>query len=252
MNKPHGPLAPLDPQGDAEESIAEPLSRRDGDGPEPDYLRETYTWAYLNPRHLPYLDRGVVVSLILWGNADRLMAKAFEEFEAGQDILQPAAVYGPFSKRLAHHLGPTGHLEVRDVAPVQIAFTKRKLAGLPGVTVRQGDAADPVGRQVDGVCCFFLLHEVPDDWKRRIVASLLDAVRPGGKAVFVDYHKPAALHPLRPIMSGVFHWLEPYALGLLDKDIEAFAEDRAGAFTWRKETYFGGLYQKVVAERQGA
>ncbi|WP_413205183.1 rhodoquinone biosynthesis methyltransferase RquA [Rhodospirillum sp. A1_3_36] len=235
MNKPQGPLSRLDPEAAVM-------------GPEPDYLRKTYTWAYLNPRHLPFLDRGVVVSAILWGNANRLMEAAFQEFQPGDDVLQPAAVYGPFSKRLAKRLGADGRLEVRDVAPVQIAFTQRKMAGIPGVTVRQGNAADPVGRQVDGVCCFFLLHEVPDDWKRRIIGSLLDAVRPGGKAVFVDYHQPAALHPLRPIMSGVFHWLEPYALGMMGKEIQEFT-DRAGAFTWRKETYFGGLYQKVVAER---
>jgi hypothetical protein len=35
----------------------------------PDYLRDTYTWAYLDHRTLPWLDRPVVVSAILWGNA---------------------------------------------------------------------------------------------------------------------------------------------------------------------------------------
>ncbi|WP_246135360.1 rhodoquinone biosynthesis methyltransferase RquA [Pararhodospirillum oryzae] len=215
----------------------------------PEYLRRTYTWAYLDPRNMRWLDRHVVVSFILWGNADRLMASAYREFSAGQEVLQPACVYGPFSRELSAVVGPTGYLEVRDIAPVQIAHTRPKLAGLSNTHLVRANAADPVGRDFDGVCCFFLLHEIPDDWKVRAVNSLLAAVRPGGKAVFVDYHKPLPYHPLKPIMFGVFKTLEPYAMGLWDVEISDFAEER-DAFTWTKETFFGGLYQKVVAVRR--
>lgn len=216
----------------------------------PDYLRSTYTWAYLDPRHVPLLDRDLVVSTILWGNAHRLMNAAFEEFKPGMEVLQPACVYGPFSRQLAETVGAEGYLEVRDIAPVQIAHTRPKIAGLPQAKLVRADAAQPVGRSFDGICCFFLLHEVPDDWKVKIVANLLEAVRPGGKAVFVDYHKPAAWHPLKPIMMGVFKYLEPYARGLWDREIEEIAGPLADQFTWRKITLFGGLYQKVVAERR--
>ena len=33
--------------------------------PVPDYLRDTYTWAYLDHRIVPWLDQPVVVSAIL-------------------------------------------------------------------------------------------------------------------------------------------------------------------------------------------
>lgn len=49
-------------------------------------------------------------------------------------------------------------------------------------------------------------------------------------------------------MHLVFRLLEPFALGLVEREIADFASDR-DAFVWRKTTYFGGLYQKVVAER---
>ena len=94
----------------------------------PDYLRDTYTWAYLDHRTLPWLDRPVVVSAILWGNAARLMSRAVSEFQPGQQVLQAAAVYGDFSPRLARQLGDSGELLVLDVAPIQIANTRRKLA----------------------------------------------------------------------------------------------------------------------------
>lgn len=215
----------------------------------PDYLRKTYDWAYLQPRHVAVLDHQWVVSAILWGNANRLIRETVAEFTPGQDVLQPACVYGALSPELAQRLGRRGRLEVRDVAPVQLAHTARKLAGFPQAFTRQGDAAEPAGRLFDAVCCFFLLHEVPDAWKRRIVDALLATVRPGGKVVFTDYHRMAALHPLRPVMWGVFRWLEPYAASLCRHGIQAFAS-RPQDFVWRRQTYFGGLYQKVVAERR--
>ena len=94
----------------------------------PDYLRNTYSWAYLDHRTMPWLDRPVVVSAILWGNASRLMDAAVGEFSPGQRVLQAAAVYGDFSPRLARRLGDGGQLTVVDVAPIQIANTRRKLA----------------------------------------------------------------------------------------------------------------------------
>jgi hypothetical protein len=42
--------------------------------------------------------------------------------------------------------------------------------------------------------------------------------------------------------------LKPFAKALWRHEISSFASTPEG-FHWRKETYFGGLFQKVVAER---
>lgn len=216
----------------------------------PDYLRETYTWAYLNHRTLPWLDRSLVVSAILWGNAGRLMRAAVAEFLPGQRVLQAACVYGAFSPMLAARVGETGALEVVDVAPIQIANVRKKLAAHPHACARLADLSDPLGSKTfDGVCCFFLLHEVPEDQRRKIVDNLLATVEPGGKAVFVDYHRCSRWNPLAPVMSLVFHTLEPYAPSLLDTPIESMSA-RATEFDWTHRTLFGGLYQHVVAVRR--
>ncbi len=214
----------------------------------PDYLVDTYTWAYLRPASLLLLDNPLVVSSILWGNFRRLMRTACEEFVPGQKVLQAACVYGSFSESLARTVGSEGSLDVVDVAPLQVENCRRKLRYRPWARVRLADAAAPGGGPYDGVCCFFLLHEVPDSHKRSVIRGLLDSVRPGGRVVFVDYHKPKFWHPLRGLMSFVWRRLEPFAFGLVDTEIRKLAED-TDAFTWRKETYFGGLYQKVVAQR---
>lgn len=235
--------------GGAEAKLIDAGQRGEAPGDLPDYLVKTYSWAYLRPASLLIFDNTVAVGAILWGNIWRLMRAACEEFSSGQRILQAASVYGSLSAELAGTVGPDGRLEVIDIAPLQVEHTRRKLAAYPQASVRVADAARPGGGLYDGVCCFFLLHEVPDAYKHAVVDGLLASVAPGSKVVFVDYHRPLPLHPLRFVMQGVFRLLEPFAEGLLRREIRDFAAER-DSFVWRKETFFGGLYQKVVAERQ--
>ena len=216
--------------------------------PLPAYLVDTYSWAYLRPRSLKLLDRHLVVNGILWGNYRKLVRNACGEFASGDRVLQAASVYGDLSSRLALQLGPQGFLDVIDVSPLQVEHCRRKLAGRINVRVRVADAARPDETGYDGACCFFLLHEVPDANKRLIVDALLGSVRVGGKVVFVDYHRPAWWHPLKPVMSLVFRWLEPFAASLWSGEIQDLTPPES-AIHCRKETWFGGLYQKVVLVR---
>ncbi len=217
--------------------------------PLPRYLSETYAWAYLRPLALRVFDHPWVVSAILWGNYGRLKSLVFDELRKGQHALQAACVYGDFTPRLAERLGPEGRLDVIDVAPIQVANCAAKLERLPWASVRLADAEAPGGAAYDVVCCFFLLHELPDGHKRAVVESLLEAVKVGGKVVFVDYHRPRRWHPLRALMGWVFDRLEPFARTLWHEEIRALAP-APERFVWRKQTAFGGLYQKVVATRE--
>lgn len=214
----------------------------------PTYLRETYTWAYLSRTGTAIFDHQPVVNAILWGNARRLVDAALAEVREGNAVLQPACVYGTFSRDLAQAVGPRGRLVISDVAPIQLALTRRKVAGLPQVTLARCDASRPGRGPFDVVICFFLLHEVPAGCRRGIVDALLGAARSGGKVVFVDYHRPRSWHPLRPVMGAVFSLLEPFAMDLWQSEIRDHAS-RPEVFSWNKETFFGGLYQKVVAMR---
>jgi ubiquinone/menaquinone biosynthesis C-methylase UbiE len=214
----------------------------------PDYLQETYTWAYLNPKTVRWLSSTPVVEAILWGNAGRLIQKTVEEIKPGQTVLQPAAVYGRFSTVLAKSVGVNGRLDVIDVAPIQVETAKKRLTGFNNAHVMLGDAAIIQNKPYDVITCFFLLHEVPEDMKEKIVKALLASVKPGGKVVFVDYHKPVRYHILKPLMSKIFDWLEPFAKGLWVREIQDYAS-KDETLSWTKETLFGGMYQKVVATR---
>jgi SAM-dependent methyltransferase len=215
----------------------------------PDYLVKTYRWAYLTQTSLFLLDNPIALTTILWGNLPRLVRAACIEFERGQRVLQASSAYGNLSPELAAQVGPNGRLEVIDIAPLQVAHVRRKLSDFPHARARIADAAAPGGGIYDGVCCFFLLHEVPDDHKRAVVDALLASVGAGGKVVFVDYHRARPWNPLRAPVGLVFRWLEPFAFGLVHREITDFAS-APEQFNWSKETFFGGLYQKVVAVRQ--
>jgi len=215
----------------------------------PDYMHEVYDWAYLNPRNVKLLDREIIVSLILWGNNRRLKQALLREIAPTATVLQAAHVYGSLIPEMAAKLSHPRQLEVVDISPLQIDRCRDKLSEFPQVITRVIDITALRSIPRDVVSCFFLLHEIPDDYKRAVVNRLLEHVAPGGKAVFIDYHKPVRLHPLRGIMHLIWRKLEPFAIGLVESEIEAFA-DNGGTFTWSKRTYFGGLYQKVVAIRR--
>lgn len=217
----------------------------------PRYLRETYTWAYLNPRSVKLLDRELVVQTILWGQHRKLQRTALAEIDPGSRVLQTACVYGDFSPVLARHIGEEGSLEVVDVAKVQVDNCAEKLRDYPFASVRQLDVLDLGDGEYDAVCCYFLMHEMPDDYKRGLVDVVLNNIGPDGKAIFVDYHKPHWANPLKPVMSLVFDTLEPFAKRLWRQDIRDFASEPE-KFRWRKESFFGGLYQKVVATPIGS
>ena len=212
----------------------------------PRYLKDVYAWAYINPLSVRLLDRAWVVNAILWGNNHRLQRALFADLEPGQRVLQAACVYGDLSPNLMRCLGPDGRLEVIDVVPIQVENCRRKMQGVPQAIVRLADAAAPGGGPYDAAVCFFLLHEMPDSYKRAVVDALLARIRPGGKVGFVDYHRPHRLHPLKWVISLVFATLEPFARSLWRHDIADLAGDR-GRYDWRTETYFGGLFQKTVA-----
>lgn len=221
--------------------------------PLPLYLEQTYWWAYLHPRGVRIFERQWLVNLILWGNYRRLQEAALAEMSSpiGGKTLQVACVYGDFTERLARRLGSEGRLDVVDVAPIQLENLRKKFGSLPGVSLIHRDSADLRFRDAsyDQVIVFFLLHEQPEPTRARTVAEALRVVRPGGKVIFVDYHRPIRGNPFRYLMKPVLALLEPFALDLWSREIGAWLPATVQPRSIKKQTYFGDLYQKVVVVR---
>ncbi len=221
--------------------------------PVPDYLQETYWWAYTHPNAVKVFERQWLVNLILWGNFARLRDAALDEMGQSIDgkVLQVAAVYGNFSQRLLDRLAPQASLDVIDIAPVQIQNLHDKLAHTAQLNVARQDSTqlqypDAV---FDSVVVFFLLHEQPTEARRQTIAQALRVTRPGGKVIFVDYHKPVAWSPWRYLMVPVLTLLEPFAMDVWRHEITEWLPADVTPAKVEKRTYFGGLYQKVVLTR---
>ena len=73
----------------------------------PEYLHNTYWWAYLHPRAVHIFERQWLVNLILWGNFAKLRDAALQEMgeEINGRVLQVACVYGDFTEHLVRRLG---------------------------------------------------------------------------------------------------------------------------------------------------
>jgi len=213
----------------------------------PRYLQQTYWWAYVHPRAVSLFERQWLVNAILWGNFGRLRDAALDALGAKLPgrTLQIACVYGDLTDKLRRRLTPGGSLDVVDVLPVQLDNLARKLPGDPRVGLMRGDssALDIESGSYDRALLFFLLHEQPEDVRRKTLAEALRIVRPGGRLVIVDYHRPRRTNPLYLPMVGILKTLEPFAMDLWRHEI---TEWLPAGVAIEKTTSFGALYQRLV------
>ena len=219
--------------------------------PIPDYLEQTYWWAYLHPKSVWFFEREWLVNLILWGHMKRLTNAVVEEFDEDLDApaLQVACVYGCFSERLQACVSARRQrLHIADVAPIQLENVQRKLNGRKGFVLHHQDSTRL--RFNDGsfarTVLFFLLHEQPAEARKASIAEAIRVTRPGGRVVLVDYHLPVRGNPLRYVMRPVLKTLEPFALDLWRQPLREVVSEVSVHRRVTSECFGGGLYQKVV------
>ena len=164
-------------------------------------------------------------------------------------VLQVACVYGDFSNKLASHLGKTeSRLGLLDVAPIQLGNAAKKLSGQKNIDFYHQDSTTLTfsDDSFDETVVFFLLHEQPEDARRKTIAEAIRVTRPGGRVIFVDYHGPKRSNPMRYVMKPILALLEPFAMDLWREELPAFMPAEIQAEQFSSTFYFGGLYQKIV------
>lgn len=218
----------------------------------PRYLHDTYWWAYVHPKAVRFFERQWLVNLILWGNFARLRDAALDELgaELPGRTLQVACVYGDFTPKVAERIPAGGSLDVVDVLPIQLANLRRKLDPASPVNLVHRDASDLgfADAGYDRVVLFFLLHEMPLDVRRATLSEAMRVLKPGGQLVIVDYHRPDAWHPLRAVMKWILRTFEPFAMDLWRHEVAEWLPGVKPG-TIAKQTYYGGLYQKLVLRK---
>jgi len=247
------PSKVLTPGGDA--PVAGPAQAPESRRTIPYYLTDHYWWAYVHPKAVWVFERQWLVDAILWGNYHRLRDAALDALGATLPgaTLQVASAYGDFTPGLAARAAAgKGEVDVIDVLPIQLENLRQKLA--PDAPVRlttmDSSALDFPDARFDRAVLFFLLHEMPEEWRRRTLAEALRVVRPGGRIVIIEYAKPARWNPMRYLFAPILSVLEPFAMDLWNHDIRTFLPGDARIRGYERRSFFGGLYQLVTFERQ--
>jgi ubiquinone/menaquinone biosynthesis C-methylase UbiE len=225
--------------------------------PVPDYLNETYWWAYVHPNAVKFFERQWLVNAILWGNFSRLRDWALDELsnpatsQLEGSTLQIACVYGDLTPKMVQRLKSDASLTVVDVVQAQLDNLSHKLddqINKNNVHLLQRDASHLDGvadKSFDQVLLFFLLHEMPEETRRKTLAEATRVVKPGGRIIIVDYHRPHKFNPHRIIMYPVLKYLEPFALDIWANEVSSWLPEAARSKV-TKSVCFGGLYQKII------
>lgn len=216
--------------------------------PIPDYLSRHYWWAYIHPRAVTFFERDWLVNLILLGNYNRLAKTAVDRIrvEAEGSILQIACAYGELTPMLAHKArSARADLCVIDVLPIQLDNLSSKLVDSEPVRLSCMDSCNLRYRDetFDSVLLFFLMHEQPDDVRRRTLMEAYRVLKTGGKLIVMDYSLPSAWNPFRYLLRPLLRKLEPFALDLWVKDAASWLPDPLIACVSDKQRFFGGMYQ---------
>jgi ubiquinone/menaquinone biosynthesis C-methylase UbiE len=216
----------------------------------PNYLTTTYWWAYVSPKAIRFFDREFLVNLILFGNFKKLRDRALDRlgFVIEGKTLQIASVYGDFTQKIVDRLTPESELDVIDIVPGQLENLQKKLCENPKLRLMQMDSSDlSLERNTyDQVISFFLLHEQPQEVRSKTIQEAWRVVKPGGRLVIVDYHRPRLFNPIRLVLWPVLKMLEPFALDLWRDGLEKWIPEEMLPQRISKRTFFGGVYQKLV------
>lgn len=160
----------------------------------PAYLTDIYGWLYLNPKLYNLLDNAFLLNFLTLGYHSLLTEEVKKEISPHSHILQIGATLGGQIEKAYSGLGMLGSYTIVDILPDILENCREKhLEQKIGFV--HADAAKTVKGNYDIIISYMLLHELPPLTRTRVIDNILKALKPGGKAVFIDYHQPSSYHP---------------------------------------------------------
>jgi precorrin-6B methylase 2 len=123
------------------------------------------------------------------------------QLKPGMHVADVGAGTGYYARRIAKMVGATGVVYAVDVQPEMIAMiTERtKLAGItnliPVMATVKSTALKPAS--IDLALMVDVYHEL--EFPFEVLASIVKALKPGGRVVFVEYRAEDASVPIKPL-----------------------------------------------------
>lgn len=143
--------------------------------------------------------------------------------KAGHTVLDLAGGTGDLARRFAEQVGASGEVVLADINHAMLEQGRRRLvdAGVAGnLSIAQVDAENLpfADASFDRIAIAFGLRNVTD--KEAALASMLRVLKPGGKALILEFSKPAA--SIKPLYDLYSFKLLPVFGKLLANDAESY------------------------------
>ena len=218
----------------------------------PAYTTFLYGDIYNNLERSMSMDTRLSANLRTFFQYNTLVSSLLKNIKKNQTVLQMGLVFGNEMDVVAQAVGAYGQYDIIDINSLQISRNQEKYGNMyPSMNIFQQDAAAfKSSTKYDVVICFFLLQELPPVTKGKVINNALEALKDGGSAIFIDYHRPVFWHPLRYFVRMYNRLKHPFVEKLWDKEIDTYAKNKTD-YNWLKSLFFGGMFQKVVATKKG-
>lgn len=213
----------------------------------PAYITDIYRWLYLNPKVYNFLDNTLLLNILTLGSHYILTEELKKEITPYSHILQIGATLGSQIEKTYSALGTLGSYTIIDINKSILENCREKHLE-QRINFIHANAAKTIKGTYDIVICYMLLHELPPLTRAQVLENAINALKPGGKVIFIDYHLPLPYHPLKYIVRAVNRLYQPFAEALWKNSIIGLTPN-AQTCTWSQQTYFGNMYQKVVATK---
>jgi len=213
----------------------------------PAYIKDLYSWLYFNPKVYNFLDNPLILKALTFGYHDILGEEVKKEISSHSHVLQIGVTFGSQTEKAYSALGMLGSYTIMDIIPEQIKASQKKLLD-QRIKYIHANALKPFKEEYDIIICYMLLHELPPYTRAALLKNLTQNLKVGGKIIFVDYHLPLPYHPLKYFIRAFNRLYQPFAETLWKKSIRELTPN-SEHFTWSQQSYFGEMYQKVVATK---
>lgn len=215
----------------------------------PSYLKNIYGWLYKKNKYYDLLDNPFLLNILTLGSHYILTQELKKEISPHSQILQIGATLGSQIKKTYAVLDTeqNGSYTIVDIL-LNILEKQQKKHLNHHINWVHADASKTIKGKYDTIICYMLLHELPPNTRAKILNNMIKALTPTGKIIFIDYHLPAPYNPLKYLIRAFNRLYQPFAESLWKNSIKSLTP-QADKCTWSKQTYYGGIYQKVIATK---
>lgn len=214
----------------------------------PAYLKTVYSWLYLNPKVYNFFDNSILLNVLTLGYHSRLAEEVKKELSAQSNVLQVGVTLGSQTEKAYSVAGMLGEYTIVDVVQKMLVNYEEKHLE-QRIKYVCANVAKSIKGEYDTIICYMLLHELPPVTRAKVLENIINALKPGGKVIFIDYHMPSSYNPLKYFIRAINRLYQPFAESIWKDAIKTLTPN-GDLCSWSKQTYFGGVYQKVVATKR--